>query len=379
VYQKNYKKIKYLWVYSASNEWVVSWHEKLIKRRRERGYDVIGFCNTPPFMNRRWLPFPELDRCWKMGDPKLLSMYESLIDCLYDRDVLILYNGANLHPEFVKLLSLLKVYSAADDPESTNILTKPVAPAFNIHLINNIACLDMYRSWGLENVYFWPLGSRSTTDDVSDLNEESILGLDKRKIPVVFFGGLNALKKERLKKLMTCFPSAFIAGPGMPRGFIPWDEVCNSYRNAQIGWNIHNSSGPINFRTFELPAYGVMQICDNKANLGKIFQLDKEVVGFDTIDECIEKTQYYLDHQEEQREIALAGWHRWKNEYNPDQIWELLIHVVDDYYLKNQKKWGTTNPTEIKNMLKQKRSSRYFNISIGDRITYAMSRLLKKW
>lgn len=372
------KKIKYLWVYSAGDELTVSWHNKLIKRRQERGYDIIGFCNTPLSMQRRWLPFPELDRRWKGGDPDLLSMYQSLLDCLNDRDVLILYNGANLHPEFVKLLSILKVYSAGDDPESTNILTKPIAPAFNIHLINNIDSLDMYRSWGLENVYFWPLGSLSTIDDVNDLTEETILDVKQRKIPIVYIGESNKFKKERLKKIKGHFPSAFMAGRGLPGGFILWDEMWETYRNSQIGWNVHNSSGPINFRTYELPAYGVMQICDNKVNLGKIFQLDKEVVGFDTIDECIEKTQYYLDNQEEQREIALAGWRRWKNDYHPDQIWDLLTNIVEKYYFENPEKWGTSNPTEIINMLKQKRNSGYFMVSIGDRITNAMNLLLNK-
>lgn len=372
------KKIKYLWVYSASDECTVSWHENLIKRRQDRGYDVIGFCNTPLSMDRRWLHFPELDRRWKNGDPILLSMYESLLDCIFDREVLILYNGANLHPEFVKLLSILKVYTAGDDPECTEILTKPVAPAFDIHLINNIACLDMYRSWGLEKVHFWPLGSLSTIDDVSDLTDENILEVNKRKIPTVFIGGKSSWRKERQQKLKRCFPNSFIAGKGQPRGIISSDEMWKTYRNSQIGWNIHNSSGPINFRTYELPAYGVMQICDNKSNLDKIFKLNKEVVGFDVIDECIEKIYYYLDNQEEQREIALAGWHRWKKEYHPDQIWIHLTSIVEKKYFENQEKKGMTNFPEIKNILKEKQNSEFFMQSKRDRISNAMKRIVKK-
>lgn len=373
-----YKKIKYLWVYSASSEWVVSWHEKMIKRRQERGYDIIGFCNSPVSLQRRWLPFPELDRRWKWGDPKLLSMYESILDCLIERDVLILYNGANLHPEFVKLLSILKVYSAADDPESTEILTKPIAPTFDIHLVNNIACVDMYRGWGLNNVYFWPLGSLSTIDDVSDLSEDGIMDINKRKNPIVFFGGVTAWRKDRQKKLMKCFPNAFIAGRGQARGYVTWNEIWKTYRNSQIGWNMHNSTGPINFRTYDLPAHGVLQICDNKNNLGKIFKLDKEVVGFDNIDECIEKTHYYLDDQEEQREIALAGWRRWKKDYHPDQIWEILTNIVEKYYFENQGSWENNNLKEIKKIIKQKKSSRCLFISIQDQISNAMNRVIKR-
>jgi hypothetical protein len=253
-----------------------------------------------------------------------------------------------------------------------------VAPAFDIHLIRNIACIQMYRDWGLNHVYFWPNGSHITIDEVSDLNEKNILEINKRNIPIVFIGGESPWREERMQKLIQSFPQAFVGGYGMPKGHIPWEKLENIYRNSQIGLNIHNSSGPINFRTYDLPACGVMQICDNKADLGKIFRLDKEVVGFDTIDECIEKTHYYLDNPEEQREIALAGWQRWRKDYHPDQIWVQLTNIVESHYDANQKKWEATEPVEIKKMLNGKQNSGYFIIETLDRVTNAMNRLLKK-
>lgn len=341
-------KIRYLWVYSAADENTVLWHEKLLKRRQDRGYDIIGFCNTPLSLNRRWLPFPELDRRWKSGDPVLLRIYSSLLEIIQDRDVLILYNGANLHPEFVKLLHILKVYTAGDDPESTEILTKPISPVFNIHLINNIACLQMYRDWGLNQVHFWPLGSLSTIDELSDINENNIVDISKRTIPTIFCGGYTHWRKNRMDTLINSFPNSFVCGNGMPKGHISNLEQDQYYRMSQIGWNLHNSIGPINFRTYELPAYGIMQICDNKEKLGEIFKLDKEVIGFNTINECVELTQYFLDSVEEQREIALGGWMRWKSEYHPDQIWEKLITIVEPYYNSIYKPESNNIPNLIK-------------------------------
>ena len=322
---------RYLWAYSAADDWTLAWHQRLLQRRRERGYDVEGFCVTPPSLKRRWLPFQELDRRWRYGDRALLAMYEELAEKLSGRDVLILYNGANLHPEFVSRLDLVKVYTAGDDPESTEILTRPLAPAFDIHLVNNIDCLDMYRSWGLTHVHFWPLGSLATVDEVADIDEEGILDLSTRPVPIVFLGGYQQHRKDRFDRIIAEFPQAFCAGSGWPRGFLPWEEMWRTYRQSQIGWNFHNSTGPINFRTYELPAYGVMQVCDNKANLGKIFELGKEVVGFDSIDECIELTRYYLAHPEEQRRIAAAGWRRWRDDYHPDRVWEKLDDIVTAY------------------------------------------------
>jgi len=347
--------LRYLWVYSAENENVVSWHEKLLKRRQDRGYNITGFCNTPLYLNRRWLPFPELDKRWRYGDPAILDMYSSLLEEISDKDVLILYNGANLHPEFVRLLNVLKVYTAGDDPESTEVLTKPIAPVFNIHLINNIACLQMYRDWGLKHVHFWPLGSISTIDELKDINEDNILDLSKRNIKTIFCGGYTPWRRNRLNILHEKFPTAYICGNGMPKGMISDVELDKYYRLSQIGWNLHNSIGPINFRTYELPAYGIMQICDNKEKLGEIFRLNKEVIGYNDINECVELTQYYLDSVDEQREIALGGWRRWRSEYHPDQIWEKLAHIVEPFFYSTPKK-NQDNLSELMNMINSKKN-----------------------
>jgi len=330
--EPNALKLKYLWVYSAGDEWTVNWHNRLIKRRRTLGYEIEGFCNTPLSLERRWLHFSELDERWRKKDRVLMEMYDDLAKQAEDKDVLILYNGANLHPEFVRSLKVLKVYTAGDDPESTEVLTKPIAPAFDIHLINNIDCLGMYRSWGLKDVHFWPLGSKITPEELSDLNEKNIRDISRRDNPLVFLGGYQQHRKKRFDKIAKVFPQAYFAGSGWPEGFIAWDKMWNIYRRTQIGWNFHNSTGPINFRTYELPACGVMQICDNKSNLGRIFKLNKEVVGFDTISQCIKLTKYYLEHKEEQRKIAVNGWKRWKREYHPDKVWEKAVKIIEEYW-----------------------------------------------
>src|SRR5207244_8403393 len=138
--------------------------------------------------------------------------------------------------------------------------------AFDIHLVNNVACLDMYRGWGLNRVYFWPLGSLVTAEDVADLTPERIADISRRPIPIAFFGGRSTWRNERLDSLAAEFPNAYCAGSGWPRGIVDWHEMWSTYKQTQIGWNLHNSSGPINFRLYDLAAHGVMQICDNKSH-----------------------------------------------------------------------------------------------------------------
>ena len=181
-------RLSYLWAYSANDEWVRGWHQRLLERRRHQGFDVKGFCVTPQSVGGTWLHFPELDYRWRTADPGLMQMYSELAEQLQDRDVLVLYNGANLHPEFVSWLKVVKVYTAGDDPETTEILSGPLAPAFDIHLVNNVACVEMYRGWGLKRVHFWPLGSLAFEEDVADLTDELVLDVSRRPLPAVFFG-----------------------------------------------------------------------------------------------------------------------------------------------------------------------------------------------
>lgn len=322
------RPLRYLWAFSAHNERWLAWHDRLLAERRAAGFDVEHFCVTPPELSRVWLRFPELDLRWKAADPALLRMYDALCERLRDRDVLILYNGANLHPQFVRWLPVLRVYTAGDDPESTEFLTRPAAPAFDVHLVNNVACVQMYRRWGLEHVHFWPLGSTVFPEDVADISEETILDSSQRTLPAVFFGERNEQKREALDRLQQAAPEALCAGRGWPRGFLPEAAMHAALRNARLGWNVHNSTGPINFRLYDLPAHGVLQLCDNRSHLGQVFELNREVVGFETIDECLELTRYYLAHPAEERRIALGGWQRWQRDYTPLAVWRKLTELA---------------------------------------------------
>ncbi len=348
-------QLRYLWAYSAANDHWRKWNERLIAKRQARGFDVKGFCLTPPELNNaKWLPFPDLDFAWRTAHPPLLEMYERMEEELRDRDVLVHYNGANLHPDFVRCLPVFKVYTAGDDPESTSILTRPVAGAYNLHLVNNVACLDMYKSWGLPHVYFWPLGSTVFVEDMKDLDENALLDISTRDIPIALFCGRSPWRNDRLDALAESFPEAYIAGAGWPRGFVDDETVRDVLRRAQIGWNIHNSTGPINFRTYDLPAYGIMQICDNKSHLDGLFKVNQEVVGFNNIEECIELTRYYLEHPEEQRRIALAGHKRWLADYTPDRVWDKLTDIVSAHFTADDARSNSrSNAVEI---LRQQRT-----------------------
>jgi spore maturation protein CgeB len=323
--------LRYLWCHSATDAATADWHRNLLARRRERGFAIEHFCVTPPELGPRWLHFPDLDRRWRAGEPRLLAMYERLAEAIAGCDVLVHFNGANLHPRFMEQVRCRKIYVCADDPESSEILSRPVAYAYDLQLVQNIACVDLYRSWGLRNVRFWPLGSQLGEERIT-LTDEQILDPAARPVPVIYHGERNDLRRARLDALQQAFPAAICRGHGWPAGYADEAEPGAAYQRARIGWNVHNSTGPVNFRTYDLPAHGVLQICDNRTHLGGLFAPGEEVVGFDTIAEAIALTHHYLAHPHEQRRIALAGHRRWRQDYSPDRIWDPLVGHAEELH-----------------------------------------------
>lgn len=307
-----------------------------IQRLKEKGFDVDGFCLTidPPGPH---LTFSEMEHMWQNGDEKLLNLYSRLEDELGDKDVLINTTGINLHPEFVKELPVFTVFQCFDDPESSEILSRPVANAYDLCLVGNIAEVDTYRKWGVKNVAWTPMGLLDGFFDPK-LTYDQIFA-ERRDIDLfMMIDRLSPWRKKSLDKLAEEFPSAHFYGRGWPRGYLPYDQQLSILRRAKIGINIHNSTGPINFRTYYLPANGIMQICDNKGHLGDIFELGKEVVGFDTVEECIDLCKYYLDHDKERQKIAAEGWKRAVSDYTPVAVFERNLEIIYSCMLRQDRK-----------------------------------------
>ena len=305
-----------------------SWIEGWLARLRAAGFEVYPFSLVFD-QKRPVIYFNELDVLWRYQDHRLLSMYQRLANKLLDYDVFICFNGANTHPEFVKSMKCFTVYGCFDDPESSEKLSKPVAAAFDLAMVGNIAEVDTYRSWGVKEVCWWPLGFRYDDYDPS-LSEQVILE-GHRDIEVsLLCERVTTYRKNRVDQFVQSFPNGAYYGLGWPSGFLPEEHRVPTLQRSRIGINIHNGTGPINFRTFYLPANGVMQICDNKSHLGRVFELGVEVVGYDSIEEAIELTRYYIDNDAERRRIAAAGWRRAISDYNEVACFKRVVDAISE-------------------------------------------------
>jgi hypothetical protein len=323
--------------------------------RREQVATNMGFrVTTLPMADYSpYMTFPKLDRLWKKRDRRLMDFYDFLGNSIDKSDIFIHMNGSGVHPEFLNQFRQLKIYHCADDPDASELISKPVAHAYDIHAISNPACLEMYRKWGCRNVFFWPLGS-PRYNELSGSDENINCEREGRNRvgptpPLIYIGSkygtarfrhvskipltknINSLwmKKQFFQDLEKRFPCFAGYGDGWKNGFIADNEIERLYRNCQIGINVHNSLGPINERLYDLAAFGVCQICDNKERLDYVFKEGTEIIGFSSESECFDLIEYYLHHPDEAAIIGAAARTRFLKEYTVDALWMDLVSKID--------------------------------------------------
>lgn len=91
------------------------------------------------------------------------------------------------------------------------------------------------------------------------------------------------------------------------RKFYPPRDMAEVYGQSKIVFNA-SINGDLNMRFFEALASGALLITDRiKNGLDTLFTEGKHYVGYTTIEEAIEKIDYYLVNPEERMKIAAAG------------------------------------------------------------------------
>lgn len=279
------------------------------------------------------------------------------LDKFIDYDIFIMSTFNPIHPEIIHkyLKDKIKILGFIDDPYSSYRQGIPYLwvfdGAFYISKSYSTDTLfeDQMKKWGVENSRWLPLSPKSV--ELPIINEEFFIN---RKIDVVYVGsyisGSYNGKIERLSKLKKHFGDSFVihgrwplkgcigfANPIFKKPFFPYkispieeEDKYKLFLNTKISLNMHVSPEPTetgNYRMYETPYHGMMQICDKAgANAHEfIFEPNKEAVFYDNTDHAIELIEHYLAHDEERIKIAKAGFERTLRDYNWENNWIKLL------------------------------------------------------
>jgi spore maturation protein CgeB len=110
-------------------------------------------------------------------------------------------------------------------------------------------------------------------------------------------------------------------------------DMFNLFMNSRIVLNFHiGVAGDFagNMRMFEVTGVGSCLLTDNKKNMNDLFIPGVEVVTYDNPNDCIEKANWLLNHEEERKKIALAGHQRTLKFHTVKNRCSTIIEIIEN-------------------------------------------------
>ncbi len=314
------------------------WEQEIRGASNDR-YQFIPFNHGAYLDPKYYQDALTVDRLYQGRHPGMMRLYAAFESCVRDNqaDAVIVTNAPPYHPDFLqKIKEVYKVLYSGDDPGATYIRNIPYLHAYQ-HVMymapGYSADMDMeekMRYCGMKNADWVPISVFDFEFDAT--KDEDALLSQERDIDIIYVGGFFRQKLEMMARLKKVFGSRLrmhgffklkhnlyynlrFGFPGWMRP-VSFQERVRLYQRAKIGFNIHwNEYGLGNQRLFHLPANGVMQICDCPQLLGRVFDPEREVVGYHGFDDLVDKVRYYLSHESERKAIAARAFARTMREY----------------------------------------------------------------
>ena len=166
---------------------------------------------------------------------------------------------------------------------------------------------------------------------------------------ISFVGGLGGFHSERthiLEALAENF-NVRVWGYGLDRldtnsnlrrlhqGSLWGKEMYQVLHDSKIVFNGHSDLVDRyfanNMRLYEATGVGSLLLTDHKPNLNGIFEVDKEIIAYKNMTECIELATHYLTNEKDRVEIARNGHQRTLNEHTWHQRMEELVGIASQY------------------------------------------------
>lgn len=331
----------------------ISEYQESLRRCNNDLYQVSGINHRAELgIVRAWSPL-QLDTLYRDRDTNLFRFYDKIERLCDDFDVFIVNHENIYHPDFIKFLGQ-KIYTVlytGDDPEGSYGCSQPYVWAFDhalcyaVYYDANTLMTGKLKQWGAPRADLKPFGYQHYHHDET-LSEEILFAI-RRDIDVLYVGGpynkvADMLKLKKafgkrfhlygnwggLKEALVRLKRHGYAGRIRP---LPQSQFISTYQRAKIGINMHMSYGPSNLRMWHLPINGAMQITDNPAGTAAFFDTQREIRCYENgdLDEAIRLIDYYLTHERECTEIALAGHRKAKERYSFEQTFWNIMPVIE--------------------------------------------------
>ena len=195
-------------------------------------------------------------------------------------------------------------------------------PYIDYFITNSIETVPKYRALDARVIHTIPDTGNALERDWSNIKE---------KYDVSFVGRKYLDREQYINELKKRNISVYVFGRGWERGeHIPFEEMLDIFGASKINLNfskVLRNQKQIKGRIFEVCLAGGFLLTEYVPSIENYFEIDKEIVCFHNAEEMLDKVIYYLNHDEERRAIAQAGWKRATGQYT---CFHMLSRVFDE-------------------------------------------------
>ncbi|OPA80166.1 spore maturation protein [Paenibacillus selenitireducens] len=271
-------------------------------------------------------------------------------------DLVLVMNGLHVFPpthhdhlDQIRKMGIKTAIWFADDPYFTDD-TASNALHYDYVFTHEQNCVAFYQTQGCSHVYYLPLAMTPLTFHPKRVAPKYVSD-------VCFIGNAFWNRVTLFDALAPYLATkkTIIAGGHWDRlssysllqdkivnGWVPIEETANYYNGAKIVINVHrpheagsdNRNGrnitgcSINPRTYEIAGCGTLQITDIRQDLTSYYRPGYDIETFTSPDELQEKIEFYLQHEEERRTIALRSLKTTRSKHSYTDRLKRLLEVV---------------------------------------------------
>ena len=204
----------------------------------------------------------------------------------------------------------------------------------------DIGAVPRYKALGARVIHTIPCEGIPIERDWSNIEE---------KYDVSFVGWREKAHREQyIDEIKKRNIPVHLFGRGWEGGYVSTEDMVDIFKTSKINLNFSRKGSRIigiqGRITFVCLAGGFL-LTEYATSIENYFEIDKEIVCFKNAEEMIDKITYYLNHDEERRAIAQAGWKRATNEYSPFHMYSRVFDEIEKDIAANDEK---SHPQELK-------------------------------
>ena len=201
--------------------------------------------------------------------------------------------------------------------------TAELIPALDLMLVTSPESVEWYHKEGIPALFFQ---EASSPDFFFPMNLE-------KRYEVGFVGAKYGIREKIVTALKQNNIIVQTYGSGWENGRLPLENTNRFFNECKIVLGVGTVGYCEDFyslklRDFDAPMSGVFYITHDNKDLNELYRVDKEIVTYRTVNECVEKVKYYLKNDSDREYIAKAGYNRAIKEHTWEKRFDCLFRVL---------------------------------------------------